>query len=250
MVEKSNEDIRALKVIFYPVLWIFLIVFLFWKIFNIPFFNSQDTWWDIQTWTMLTGINLPVSWNTNDVSVITWIFQTWFDQLTWIDIEISDIDKVYSVLEKGTPWVDYSVISPRPQNTPYSSTMQDDFLNYLVNNIYTLKMPDNIEWWWLYIKLKKPLRYMANTKTFQPITIKTNIYFQDRWTYWRLITTKSLWVYMENQEFLYDLSNVPIRNAKWSNWLTMRWKNIQIGWFVSDTNGNYIEKIIFIWRRK
>lgn len=221
------------------------------KLFDIPFFKNETNPPIVQPWTWAidTWIDLPITWNTRDVSVVTWISQTGLDQLTWLDIDISDIDKVYGVLENWKPWVDYSIITPNQQNMKYSTSLEDDLKNYLANNIFSVTMPADIKWWYLYIKLKKPLKYMPTNKSYQPVTIKTNIYFQQRLTYWRLITQETLPIYQDNQEFLYDLSYVPVRGAKWSNRLAMKWKKVQIGWFVSDTQWNYIEKIIFIWER-
>jgi len=224
-------------------------MFFFWRIFNIPLFKDQPNILNTQTWAIYTWIDFLITWNTIDVSIVTWVSQTWLDQLTWLDIDISDIDKVYSILENWKPSIDYSVITPRSQNIKYSDSLEEDLKNYLTNNTYSLTMPSDIKGWYLYIKLKKPLKYMPTIKSYQPMTIKTNIYFQQWWTYWRLGTQETLPIYQENQEFLYDLSDVPVRWSKWSNWLVMKWKNIQIWWFVSDTQWNYIEKIIFIWKR-
>lgn len=198
---------------------------------------------------IIGSINTLIS--TTDIWVDTWYVGTGIDLLTWIDVELSDIDKVYGILETWKPWEDFSVISPKPQTMRYSTTVEDDFKQYLANNIYTVTMPKDIKWWYLYIKLRKPLKYMPNIGVYQPITLKTNIYVDNRWVYWRLDTTKSLWIYKDNQEFLYKLSDVPVRTTKHNHtsWLDMAWKQIQIWWFVSDTNGNYIENIIFIWER-
>lgn len=234
-------------------IWIVMLILFFGsiilnKIFQIPFFKGQPTIQvvtgsDITTWPILA-----FSWSTPDVSIDTWYIWTWTEDLTWADIEISDIDKVYGILETWKPGEDYSIINPKPQYIKYSATVGDSFNTYLASNMFFVTMPKDTKSWYLYIKLHKPLKYMPNTDTYQPMTIKTNIYVNKYWIYWRLNTKASLGTYIKNQEFLYKLSDVPVQTAKHSttSWLLMAWKKIQIGWFVSDTNWNYIEKIIFI----
>jgi len=253
-IKKSNEDIKALKVIFYPILWILFVTLIFWKLFKIPFFKDEPKEViQIQTWNTN---EVPIIW-TNDISKLTWYIESWDnDVFSWvnldINVKISDIDKVLSILENGEKWVDFSIITPQPQYIKYSSNVDSDFKNYLVNNIYSLTIPNDIKWWYLYIKLHKPLKYMSSIWVYQPITIKTNIYVNWWWVYGRLNTKNTLPIYEENKEFLYDLTKIPIRTAKHNqtNWIsTMKWKLLKIWGFVSDTSWNYIENIIFIWER-
>lgn len=226
---------------------------LFWRIFDIPLFKESQTDDPILTGQTNSWDIDIFSWNTPDVQPITWWAFSWFQNWDDLDLEISDIDKVYSILENGNPWIDFSVISPKPQNITYSDQVEEAFKYYLSNNLNSLTIPSNVRWWWMYIKLHKPLKYLPSIPAYQPITLKTNIYNENsRLIYWRLDTSSSLPTYEENQEFLYNLTDVPVRVDKQPStydWLQKKWQQVIIGWFVSDTSWNYIEKIVFIWQK-
>jgi len=204
-------------------------------------------------WRILISGKTPVDdkWPTNDVTVVTWmdiIQLTWINN-TWIVINSNYwINDVYNILEKWEGGKDYSIINLNKQNT-HNGT-QTELIKFLSTNIFSVKMPEDIVWWYLYIVLNKPLKYMSTLSMYQPVTLKTNIYENNWWIYWRLDTDKTLDVKITTKEFLYDLKKIPIKTA-WSNAsnrLSMKWENIQIWGFISDTEWNYIEKIVFIWK--
>lgn len=229
-----------------------------WISFIIPlsifvFFFINKYWvnnviWDI-SW-MIDNL-----WNTSDVNQITWDLVLTWEVNTWIIIEISkDIDITYKIIENWKPWYDYSAISFKPQIKKWSEWWYIDSAilkdEYLPNNRYSLIMPSDIKWWYLYIKTRQQLKFMSNIWVYQPITIWTNIYdTRNMRIYGRLDTKKSLPVYQWNQEFLYKLDNISIAKSTTNSWLGMKWKTLQIWWFVWDVSGNWIDKIIFIRQR-
>jgi hypothetical protein len=203
--------------------------------------------------------NPSISWNQaietikDPIDSLTGEIELWtepeIENLTWV--EILDIDKVYWILDGWKAMEDYVVIEFPSQDIKYSSNVETDFNTYLKNNIATIHIPEDISWGYLYIRLKKPLKYMYNIGEYQPITLRTSIYSRWRRVYWRLNTKKSLWTYLEHQDFLFNLNSIPITTSKHkeTNRLSQKGKDIKIGGYVSDTNGNSIDKILFIWER-
>ena len=188
--------------------------------------------------------------NTNDIKPIDWNSDFTWSIDTWINIQPStDIDIVYDIIKDWKPWEDYSAISFKPQTKKWSEWWYIDSAilkdEYLPNNRYSLTVPNDITWWYLYIKTRQPLKFMSSIWVYRPITIWTNILdTRNMRIYGRIDTKKSLPVYQWNQEFLYKLDNIPIAKSTTDSWLGMKWKTLQIWWFVWDVSWNGIDKII------
>lgn len=240
-----DERVKSVLYLTIPSLIVLVSWLLISYIFDIPFVSISNN----------DPIIRPVDQTTNVEDTpwaITWDPTPPWEQNTWTEIMLEPIDKVYSILENWKPWVDYTVLTFPPQNKVAST--KEWLNNYLNQNIKSFQFPDNVGTWYLYLKLAKDLKsFSARNEAIgkyemvaQPVNVKTNIYFNWWQVRGRLDLDQTLNVYKPNQEFLFMLSNVPVQYARGSNWLIMEWKILQIGWVVSNTNWNYIEKMIFI----
>jgi hypothetical protein len=235
------KEMNAKNLIIYWIPWIvFIILWVLW-------IGNKETVCDI-----VNNIN-----NSNNISTVTWDFLNTWENHTGDNIQIppsTDIDIVYNIIKYWKPWENYSAISFKPQIKRWSEWwyIDSDILKdeYLLNNRYSLTVPNDITWWYLYIKTRQPLKFMSSIWVYQPITIWTNILDTiNMRIYGRIDTKKSLPVYQWNQEFLYKLDNIPITKSTTDSWLGMKWKKLQIWWFVWDVSWNSIDKIIFVRQR-
>ncbi len=210
--------------------------------------NSQSTWNGTTTITINNQQTPDVtntSFTTGDLTTTGIVIDSGNTAL------LQPIDIVYQALASWEAKKDYSILKFPPQD---ENTKSNWWLNYYLNtNAQSLDIPKDIIWGYLYIRLhsKAQRLWAADWSTFslQPLNIRTNKYFWNLLVWGRLELLQSFKVYLPEQEFVFDLKNIPIRYAKWKDRTQWTWTTLKIWWVVSTVNGNYIETMAFIWKR-
>lgn len=193
-------------------------------------------------WAIMFSIKTLFFWydNTNviipsETDILSWIFQIWdnIDSWTLINELSSDIDK-YNFIINNTNNFKTLWFSDQPAQSFWDYNLNTKALReYALSNTQKLHIPENISWWYIYIKLKKTL----------PTNRSIILYIQPLNTAWGLKTQKTLPT-NNNNEYLFNLKDVPLVGSSISDWLNhITWKDITIWWYVWSFDWNWIEQI-------
>ncbi len=231
MSENSNKPkiISAVILIICAIVLFILSFFIFPKfIKNTPKETLPSTEWI--SWSNVVD-NEDLGNTTQSQPIQPGIIETWK----------LDIDRINDILSEWKEGEDYEIIIPNKQFREDWRKEWDELERALDKSAKTVRIPADIIWWYLYIKLNKPLIYIEKIKTYQPLQIK-----QSKLQHWnrRLKTDESLYL-NDYSEFLYTLDYIPVRNTAETDRLKFRGQDIKVGMIVGDDWWNYVEQMIF-----
>lgn len=191
--------------------------------------------------------------NINDSKNFTWTLFSWdvnsikIDTETWV-INMNDFQKYENMISK----MQYRRFLPPNQPGTSATTYEDRSTilnNYLKENNFYFRINSKISSWYLFIKTKYPLKnndmffYWHNSNAGNWLKVS-----------WKIRKGLNL-IEWSDQEFLFDLSSIPIKTYYWSknlnyNWLNQLNNNEQlqfIWWYVVSFDWNKIEEITIAW---
>jgi hypothetical protein len=111
-------------------------------------------------------------------------------------------------------------------------------VRYAKNSMQTIKIPSEIKWGYLYVKLRNDL----------PSGRSAVIYIK-AWSWYCWGWLKQIWLTYNNNEYLYKLTNI---NLVWNgcdgSWLSkISWQTVSIWWYVWTFDWNWIKEITIAW---
>jgi len=177
----------------------------------------------------------PFVFWSGEVIESTWVMETWLDEnFTWdIDHPIPANEMSFWELSdtypENTITLEYPM-QPKQSAGDYESNSQT-LRNYMFANMQDITLPTAIKSWYLYIKLR------------QPIKDKSNLILNAFDGVYGRLRRENAFENKNNQEFIFTLDNIDTREWTTKNRLTKAGKTFQVGWFVGTFDGNGIESI-------
>lgn len=243
MQKESNENLLALKIIFYPIIGLLVLALIIAKVFHLPLFDSNAPI-VVTTWSQDTGTQ--ITWWIKPIIVEgTWSIISW-------EIQTGEIIKSWNVMPDEPRWIvdyimknwtlntDYIYADLYPQPVTHWKTSTENnavYFKYIYKYRYPFAIPTDKKSGYIFITLNKPL---AKDR---------DIFLAINWSsIWPLIKAQSENVRNET-EYLYPMNKIPARWLKWlySVNLFERIKNwiLTLGWFVSES-WNWIKNITIV----
>ena len=240
MPRERNENIQALKVIFYPVLGLFICAVIISKLFDIPFFNSIENW---------TGLNLSwsISWWVIPI-IVEWTGSLSWENQTWSLIKTGNI-----IPDDPRGFVDYIMkywelnkdyFSADVYNQPVThwDTREENnalFFPYIWKYRYQFPISKDKKNWYILITLKKVL---AKNR---------DIFLAINWSSVWLLVKKNSEIVRDENEYLYPINKIPVIGNKWRYIINLfdRVENetLTLWWFTSES-GNWIKNITIVFK--
>lgn len=250
--EIKNSKVKSLFVDYWPIILLIMVLILYYA-WAAPW---KDTSNEISSWST-TWDNIAIIWPIDYTWEIeqSWFVEKWGTIFSWLtahdiftDIETKPQtdEEFYSFYVQNWNYASFIPASQKKMDWGYASKTQ--MMNsYLANNTFKIDIPNNINKWYLYIKLKKPstdwifLYWYGSDNNWSKRS-------------WDLKLEKNL-LSINSEEYLFNLSDIPYvryydKKDDSYNWLAdlQKWKSKFIAWFLRVYDWtNKIDQISIAW---